>query len=65
MVVLGGVGKIAGTVAGAMGLGVLNKFLEPVAGEKLLMAFLKSQEGVSKMKFKSIIIFLFLINTLR
>ena len=35
VVVLGGVGKIAGTVAGAMGLGVLNKFLEPVAGAVL------------------------------
>jgi len=35
VVVLGGVGKIAGTVAGAMGLGILNKFLEPVAGAVL------------------------------
>jgi len=35
VVVLGGVGKIAGTVAGAMGLGVLNKFLEPVSGAVL------------------------------
>ena len=35
VVVLGGVGKIAGTVAGATGLGVLNKFLEPVAGAVL------------------------------
>ena len=35
VVVLGGVGKIAGTVAGAMGLGVLNKFLEPVAAAVL------------------------------
>jgi urea transport system permease protein len=35
VVVTGGVGKIAGTVAGAMGLGVLNKFLEPVAGAVL------------------------------
>jgi len=35
VVVLGGVGKIAGTVAGAMGLGIVNKFLEPVAGAVL------------------------------
>jgi len=32
VVVLGGVGKIAGTVAGGLGLGVVNKFLEPMAG---------------------------------
>ena len=35
VVVLGGVGKIAGTIAGALGLGVVNKFLEPVAGAVL------------------------------
>lgn len=35
VVVTGGVGKIAGTVAGALGLGVLNKFLEPVTGAVL------------------------------
>jgi len=35
VVVLGGVGKIAGTVAGALGLGFINKFLEPVAGAVL------------------------------
>jgi len=35
VVVLGGVGKIAGTVAGAMGLGIINKFLEPVSGAVL------------------------------
>ena len=35
VVVTGGVGKIAGTVAGALGLGVLNKFLEPAAGAVL------------------------------
>ena len=35
VVVTGGVGKVAGTVAGALGLGVLNKFLEPVAGAVL------------------------------
>jgi urea transport system permease protein len=32
VVVLGGVGQLAGTVLGAMGLGEINKFLEPVAG---------------------------------
>ncbi|WP_332876146.1 urea ABC transporter permease subunit UrtB [Massilia sp. S19_KUP03_FR1] len=32
VVVLGGVGQLAGTVIGALGLGELNKFLEPVAG---------------------------------
>jgi urea transport system permease protein len=35
VVVLGGVGNVAGTVAGAMGLGVANKFLEPVTGAVL------------------------------
>ena len=35
LVVLGGVGKIAGTVAGALGIGVVNKFLEPVSGAVL------------------------------
>jgi urea transport system permease protein len=35
VVVTGGVGKIAGTVAGALGLGILNKFMEPVAGAVL------------------------------
>ena len=32
VVVLGGVGQLAGTVIAAFGLGELNKFLEPVAG---------------------------------
>jgi urea transport system permease protein len=44
VVVLGGVGKLAGAVAGAIGLGVVNKFLEPVAGavlgKILLLAFI-------------------------
>ena len=35
VVVMGGVGKIAGTVAGALGIGVINKFLEPVSGAVL------------------------------
>ena len=32
VVVLGGVGQLAGTVIAALGLGEANKFLEPVAG---------------------------------
>lgn len=32
VVVLGGVGQLAGTVFGALGLGEINKFLEPLAG---------------------------------
>ncbi len=35
VVVLGGVGKLAGTIAGAMGLGIVNKFLEPISGAVL------------------------------
>lgn len=35
VVVLGGVGNIAGTVVGALSLGLVNKFLEPVAGAVL------------------------------
>jgi urea transport system permease protein len=35
VVVLGGVGRIAGTVAAALGLGIINKLLEPVAGAVL------------------------------
>jgi urea transport system permease protein len=35
VVVLGGVGNVAGTVAGAMGIGVANKLLEPVTGAVL------------------------------
>ncbi len=35
VVVLGGVGKIAGTIFGAMGLGVVNKLLEPHTGAVL------------------------------
>src|SRR5450830_167317 len=35
VVVLGGVGQLAGTVIGAIGLGEVNKFLEPVAGAVL------------------------------
>ena len=35
VVVFGGVGQLAGTFVGAMTLGVINKFLEPVAGAVL------------------------------
>ncbi len=35
VVVLGGVGKLAGTVIGATGLGIVNKLLEPVSGAVL------------------------------
>jgi urea transport system permease protein len=35
VVVLGGVGKLVGTVVAAMSLGVLNKVLEPIAGAVL------------------------------
>ena len=32
VVVLGGVGQLAGTLVAAFGLGEINKFMEPVAG---------------------------------
>jgi len=35
VVVLGGVGQLAGTVIAAFGLGEMNKFLEPYAGAVL------------------------------
>ena len=35
VVVLGGVGQLAGSVYAALGLGVLNKFLEGIAGAVL------------------------------
>ncbi len=35
VVVLGGVGKLAGTIIGSFGLGLINKFLEPFAGAVL------------------------------
>ncbi len=40
VVVLGGVGQIAGTVFAALGLGVVNKFLEPYAGAVLAKIFI-------------------------
>jgi urea transport system permease protein len=35
VVVLGGVGRIAGTIGAALGLGIVQKFLEPVSGAVL------------------------------
>ena len=40
VVVLGGVGKLAGTIAGGLGLGLINKYLEPVAGAVLGKIFI-------------------------
>ena len=39
VVVLGGVGQLAGTVIAALGLGEVNKFLEPLAGAVLAKIF--------------------------
>src|SRR5690349_24892579 len=40
VVVVGGVGKIAGSVVAALGLGTINKLLEPFAGAVLGKIFL-------------------------
>ena len=40
VVVLGGVGQLAGTVIAALGLGEMNKFLEPVAGAVMAKIFI-------------------------
>ena len=40
VVVLGGVGKLAGTIAGGLGLGLVNKYLEPLAGAVLGKIFI-------------------------
>ena len=59
VVVLGGVGQLAGTVAGGFGLGVVNKFLEPWVGAVLakiavlifIIAFIqKRPQGLFAMK---------------
>jgi urea transport system permease protein len=59
VVVLGGVGQLAGTVAGGFGLGVVNKFLEPWIGAVLakiavlifIIAFIqKRPQGLFAMK---------------
>jgi len=39
VVVLGGVGQLAGTIVGAFGLGILNKFIEPFYGAVLAKIF--------------------------
>ena len=39
VVVFGGVGNLWGTVLGAFSLGIVNKFLEPVAGAVLAKIF--------------------------
>lgn len=62
VVVLGGVGQLAGTVYAALGLGVLNKFLEGWAGAVLakimvlvlIVAFIqKRPQGIFAMKGRS------------
>jgi urea transport system permease protein len=40
VVVLGGVGKLAGTIVGGLGLGLVNKYLEPVSGAVLGKIFI-------------------------
>jgi urea transport system permease protein len=59
VVVLGGVGKLAGTIVGAFGLGIVNKLLEPVAGAVLgkivILGFIilfvqKRPQGIFAMK---------------
>ena len=63
VVVLGGVGKIVGTVAGALGIGVVNKFLEPVSGAVLgkiivlvliIVLIQKRPQGLFALKGRSI-----------
>jgi urea transport system permease protein len=39
VVVFGGVGNLWGTVLGAFSLGIVNKFLEPMAGAVLAKIF--------------------------
>jgi urea transport system permease protein len=39
VVVLGGVGQLAGTVIAALGLGEVNKFLEPLTGAVMAKIF--------------------------
>jgi urea transport system permease protein len=63
VVVLGGVGQLAGTVYAAMGLGILNKFLEGWAGAVLakiavlvfIIVFIqKRPQGIFAMKGRSV-----------
>jgi urea transport system permease protein len=59
VVVLGGVGQLAGTIIAAIGLGEVNKFLEPftgaVLGKILVLVFIilfiqKRPQGMFAMK---------------
>ena len=63
VVVLGGVGQLAGTVIAALGLGEVNKFLEPVAGAVLakiaILVFIiifiqRRPQGLYAMKGRSV-----------
>ncbi|NMM27539.1 MAG: urea ABC transporter permease subunit UrtB [Glaciimonas sp.] len=63
VVVLGGVGQLAGTVIAAIGLGGVNKFLEPVAGAVLAKIFIlifiiifiqRRPQGLFAMKGRSV-----------
>lgn len=63
VVVLGGVGQLAGTIIAATGLGVVNKFLEPYAGavlgKILVLAFIiifiqRRPQGLFAMKGRSV-----------
>lgn len=63
VVVLGGVGQLAGTVIAAIGLGEINKFLEPVAGAVLakiaILVFIiifiqKRPQGLFALKGRSV-----------
>ncbi|PUA20738.1 urea ABC transporter permease subunit UrtB [Glaciimonas sp. PCH181] len=63
VVVLGGVGQLAGTVIAALGLGEVNKFLEPVAGAVLakiaILVFIivfiqKRPQGLFALKGRSV-----------
>jgi len=63
VVVLGGVGQLAGTVIAAVGLGEVNKFLEPVAGAVLakiaILVFIivfiqKRPQGLFALKGRSV-----------
>jgi urea transport system permease protein len=63
VVVLGGVGKLAGAVVGALSLGVINKFLEPtmgaVLGKIMVLVFLilfiqKRPQGIFALKGRAV-----------
>jgi urea transport system permease protein len=63
VVVLGGVGKITGSIAGAMGLGILAKYLEPftdaVLGKIILLALIvlfiqKRPQGLFALKGRAV-----------